>query len=333
VPLICFASPIGGSGRTTFAANVARLIARKVGARVVAVDLDPQNTLGLYFGLELGDGFGFLSTLHYTADGSAAWRAALRGTDCGVSYLPHGSVGLDGANAISRALADHPGILMSPLREILSIPDVTVVADLPSGPSATLAAVLPLTDLLVVPFLPDAISMSQIPAIESGRFTATAVLGAEANFPSQRIAFVLNQLDVRARLGRATADAALLHMGSRLLGVVHRDEHVPEAVAAQRLVVDVTPEARASREITAIAAAIATRLAAGPPAEPHGAAAQGVTTGAAARGANGRGHDTPPERGADARAGRPAPPRPTDTPMPTPPIMPPPILPLRGRTE
>jgi len=260
MPLICFASPTGGAGRTTFAANIARLLARKVGARVVALDLDPQNTLGLYFGLDLQDSFGFLSTLHYAEDGRAAWRAALRGTHYGVSFLPHGSVSLAGANAISSALAHDPEMLAAPMREMLSIPDVTVVADLPSGPSSALAAILPLTDLLIVPLLADAVSMSQIPAIESGRFTDGFGGNGGPGIGADRVTFVLNQLDVRTRLGRVTGDAAVLHLGTRLLGVVHRDEHVPEAVAAQRLVVDLTPEARASQELTAIANVVSGRL-------------------------------------------------------------------------
>jgi cellulose synthase operon protein YhjQ len=271
MPLICFASPNGGVGRTTFAANVARQLARIVGGRIVALDLDPQNTLGLYFGLDLRDVFGFLATLHYTSDGRAAWRAALRATSFGVSYLPHGLVGLEGANAIQQALAADPAVLARPIREMLSLPDVTVVADLPSGPSATLAAILPLTDLLVVPFLVDAVSMSQLPAIESGRFTGGLGEHGGPGLQAERVAFVLNQLDVRTRLGRATADTAVLHLGTRLLGVVHRDEHVPEAIAAQRLVVDATPEARASQEITAVAQAVAARLAL--PATMGGAAA------------------------------------------------------------
>lgn len=71
MPLICFASPTGGTGRTTLAANVARELSR-AGARVIALDLDPQNALGFHFGLDLRDAFGFLATLRYAADPNAA---------------------------------------------------------------------------------------------------------------------------------------------------------------------------------------------------------------------------------------------------------------------
>jgi nitrogenase subunit NifH len=121
----------------------------------------------------------------------------------------------------------------------------------------------------VVPFLADAISMSQLPAVESGRFTGGLGQDGHAALTEDRVGFVLNQLDVRTRLGRATADAAVLHLGTKLVGIVQRDEHVPEAIAAQRLVVDVTPEARASQEMVSLAQAISARLAAGSgPAQP-----------------------------------------------------------------
>ena len=47
--LICFASPKGGVGKTTLAANVADAM-RRQGRRVLVMDFDPQNTLRLHFG-------------------------------------------------------------------------------------------------------------------------------------------------------------------------------------------------------------------------------------------------------------------------------------------
>jgi cellulose biosynthesis protein BcsQ len=55
MPLLCLASPKGGVGKTTLAANLACGLAG-LGARVVALDLDPQNALRLHFGVPLHDG-------------------------------------------------------------------------------------------------------------------------------------------------------------------------------------------------------------------------------------------------------------------------------------
>ncbi len=257
--LICLASPTGGAGRTTLAANLALALAR-ARRHVIALDLDPQNALGLHFGLDPADAFGFLSTLRYAADSRAAWRAALRTTPHNVSFLPHGLVGLDGANSLSQALASAPDSLASAVRDMLAIPNVTVVADLPSGPSPALAAILPLTRLMIVPLLPDPACMAQIPVIESGRFGGNPASSGPATLPSERVALILNQLDVRTRLKRAISDAAVLHFGQRLIGTVRYDELVPEAMAAQRLIADLSPECGPAHDIAAVAASILTRL-------------------------------------------------------------------------
>ena len=60
MPLICFASPKGGVGKTTLAANIADAL-RRQGRRVLAMDFDPQNTLRLHFGVGLSDTAGFMT--------------------------------------------------------------------------------------------------------------------------------------------------------------------------------------------------------------------------------------------------------------------------------
>ena len=67
--LICFASPKGGVGKSTLAANIANELARG-GLHVIALDLDPQNTFRLHFGIPLEDGTGFTHLLAEHPD----WR-------------------------------------------------------------------------------------------------------------------------------------------------------------------------------------------------------------------------------------------------------------------
>lgn len=256
MPLICFASPTGGVGRTTLAANVACELSR-AGARVIAVDLDPQNALGMHFGLDLRDAFGFLATLRYAADPRAAWRAALRSSPSGVSFLPYGQLGMDGANAAVAALIERPEMLAEAMADMLSVSGVTVVADLPAGPSPALAAVLRYTDLLVVPLLPDPASVAQVPAIESGRFAGAGASGA---FDPARLRFVINQWGVPGRLSGAIAQGAVQQLSARLLGAVRYDDAVPEAVAAQRLLGDFAPTTNAARDIAGMAAAIVAQI-------------------------------------------------------------------------
>jgi len=57
--LIAVASPKGGVGKTTCAAHLAYGIAAS-GYRAIAVDLDPQNSLRLHFGIPLGEASGLV---------------------------------------------------------------------------------------------------------------------------------------------------------------------------------------------------------------------------------------------------------------------------------
>jgi cellulose synthase operon protein YhjQ len=256
MPLLCFASPKGGVGKTTMAANVASELAR-LGHRVIALDLDHQNTLGLHFGMKLRDGRGFMSAVLNGAEPAAAWQVSLRPVRPNLSYIPHGRVGMHEALHIASLLTTARDALFAPLRQTLADRSTIVIADLPPGTSPVLAAVMPLVTLLVAVLLVDGPSVAQIPAIEGG---LTYASDSADGLPLNRVAFVLNQMDVRTRLGRAAGDAASRHLGSRLLGMVYRDENIREAAAAQRLISDYAPASKAGADIALIARNIIQRM-------------------------------------------------------------------------
>ncbi|MBV9783528.1 MAG: AAA family ATPase [Acidisphaera sp.] len=283
MPLLCVSSPKGGVGKTTIAANLAWELSR-LGRRVIVLDLDPQNAVGLHYGMDLRDATGFMSALRTLPDPRQSWRKALRTSAYGVSYLPYGHVGMAAANALSLALAANPDMLVAPVRDMLAEPDTVVVADMPPGPTPTLSSLLPLAALLLIVLRVDAPSLAQLPAIESGRAygigpasvsQATAAGPAEAPqieagpiearpIEARQVGFVLNQLDLRTRLGRASGDTAAKHLGQRLLGVVYRDENVSEAIASQKMVGDYAPQSKAAQDIAALAGVVARRLAPAP---------------------------------------------------------------------
>ena len=62
MPIVCFASPKGGVGKTTLAANIAGRLAQ-TGQRTLVLDLDPQNALRLHFGIPLSDPAGYTCLL------------------------------------------------------------------------------------------------------------------------------------------------------------------------------------------------------------------------------------------------------------------------------
>ncbi|MFC7610132.1 cellulose synthase operon protein YhjQ/BcsQ [Teichococcus aestuarii] len=109
MPLIAFASPKGGVGKTTLAANVADALCRS-GRSVLLLDLDPQNALRLHFGVPLHDTSGFMADLPRRPD----WRAQVRRTASGVLLLPHGAMELRAVLEQSLLLEREPALLAAP---------------------------------------------------------------------------------------------------------------------------------------------------------------------------------------------------------------------------
>jgi cellulose synthase operon protein YhjQ len=268
MPLIAFASPKGGVGKTTLAANTAHEFAR-LGHRVVALDLDAQNALGMHFGADPYERAGFITSLKDSPDPRRAWQAHLQETPSGISLLPHGHATFAQTFAINSDLIAQPDLLLAPLRDILQDPEVVVIADTPPGPGVASSIVAEIVDYMVVVLLSDAASIVQLPMIE-GKGMYRGASGTP--FPIERIGFVVNQIDMRSRLSRAAAEAAERHLGSRLLGRVYRDEHVPEALARQSSVTDYAPASKAAQDITAIALKIVEAVAPQPGSERKNAA-------------------------------------------------------------
>jgi cellulose synthase operon protein YhjQ len=250
--LVCFASPKGGVGKTTLAANVANQLSR-TGVRVVALDLDPQNALRLHFGLPLqhADGFTHLLPQH------PEWRRCLHETASGVAVLPYGASKPSEALALAAAIAAAPALLQQPVRDMLADPEICVVLDTSPGESSLLAALQPWIDLLINVLLVDAASVALIPALKAA---VSCNDGTAAEHASPPTGFILNQFDPRNRLGGIIADAATLNLGSSLLGLVYRDEFVAEAMASQMLVSDYAPASKATTDIARISQAILSRL-------------------------------------------------------------------------
>jgi cellulose synthase operon protein YhjQ len=252
MPLICIASPKGGVGKTTLAANLADAL-RRQGRRVLAMDLDPQNALRLHFGVSLADRGGYLAQLPQ----GLHWRDAVRQTPAGVALLPHGTVGMANALATVALLERAPELLVGPLREMLAGPALIVVADLPPGPSRALELLAPQAALTIVVLLADANGAALMPEIDSGRFLG---LGALYGPQPDRLRLVLNQVDYASRLSRAVAQALARHLGPRLLGALAREDAVAEALAAQRLLLDSAPASRTALDLRELGLVVAEAL-------------------------------------------------------------------------
>jgi cellulose synthase operon protein YhjQ len=230
MPLILFSSPKGGVGKTTLAAHVAAILARR-GYRVLALDLDPQNALRLHLGLSIREEGGYLNLIDRGSD----WRKSVIETPAGVRALPFGVVDPRRVLELSAALLDKPDLLAGPVREMLAEPGLVVIIDGPPGPSAALSAVTMLADLVVVVLLADAASASLIPQIVSGRIYGRGTLVGRI---TERTVVAMNQVELDSHLSSAVLDSAVQAFGPRLLGAVCRDDALAEALANQRLLTD-----------------------------------------------------------------------------------------------
>ncbi|MBB2205537.1 cellulose biosynthesis protein BcsQ [Gluconacetobacter takamatsuzukensis] len=240
MPLICCVSPKGGVGKSTVVANVAANLARLRSHRVVAVDLDPQNMLRLHMGVPLSENRGFIHLLGQPQ----YWYQIRHETPEGATILPYGGMDMAQSVEMSARVRQNPDLLAEPLRQIAADPRTLVIVDTEPGPSAMLHAILPRVDLLVTVLTADAASAALFSDIESGR-----TYGAAHSAPQ---CFIINQFDPMTRLGPVIARSLGAQMGRRLLGIVHRDEHMGEALAAQKPVAAYAPRSQATHDLGAI---------------------------------------------------------------------------------
>lgn len=238
--IICIASPKGGVGKTTMAANLAFALQR-LGHRVIAIDFDNQNALRLHFGMALDDSSGYVDEIHSQME----WTRLLQGTDSGVRYLPYGRVSKHQMVQYEKLLDSTPVFLENKLAPFLNQSDTVIIADLPPGPSAALRALAHFNPMIVNVLLADSASLSVLPEIESDSF-----YGEEAR---QRTYYIVNQMDMRSQLNRDITQFLNERLAASLLGTVHRDEALPEANANQMSVFKYAQSSAVAADIDGIA--------------------------------------------------------------------------------
>lgn len=242
MPVVCFASPKGGVGRTTLTATVGVALHR-LGWRVLAIDLDRQNALQLNF--ELPDE---LPGIVDEIDSGRDWNELAVETPAGIFLIPFGAVSAADAMRVHSYVAQHPGWLRRQLTPFMEQPDLVVVVDMPPGPSGFNVELDPLADLHVLTLLADAMSLAVLPKLQQGGYLLTA-----AAEPAPQIGYVLNQVDPRRQLCCDVLALSRDVLGEALFGMVHQDEAVAEAAACQLTVLDYAPDSVASHDITAVA--------------------------------------------------------------------------------
>ena len=241
---IALVSLHGGVGRTTLAANLAAALGQN-GRTTVAVDLDPQNSLALHFGIEAGEPFG-LCAPSVSGQEVSAWFNRFRTT---AAVVPFGRLESGQLATLEQMIGRDPSWLHKRLDAV--IPDSTelIVFDTPARTSTWTKCALSIADTVLVVVEPDAACYSTLPALEA--FLEETMPGVQAR---RRAHYLVNNFDARRALDRDVLASLRGMMPDRVIArPVHADEVVPEALARRKFVVQEGPNSQVVSEISALA--------------------------------------------------------------------------------
>lgn len=249
MPLVCICSPKGGVGKTTFAANLAHSLARS-GSKVLVIDFDVQNALRLHFGVPLSDERGYVTESNHASD----WSQFILKAGTNTFVLPYGDVDEAKRLAFEHELISDPHFLQRGLHSVLNYPGLVVIADFPPGPSPALKAMQGIADMHLIVMLADTASLSLLPQVEKGKLIGVPLDNKVGTY------FVVNQSDNRRQISHDVSQFFEQRLGDQLLGMIHRDECVPEANASQRSIIDFSPVSAAAFDIELISKKVASIL-------------------------------------------------------------------------
>lgn len=246
MPIAMLASPKGGVGRTTLCANVG-VAMQALGYRVVVVDLDPQNALTAHFQLVTTESRGLIGRFELED-----WSQLVTEQYQGLQILPFGVPDAVRFQQFAQSQLKE-GWLATRLRSLLATPNTLVLVDLPAPLWLTASPLTDAAEIVLVTLLADPGSLALLPRLETQRDTlSTGDL--------ERIGFIINQVDTRSRLKREIVELMISRLSPRVLGTIHRDEAVAEAMAEQRSLTEQAPFSAAARDVEELAKTLARRF-------------------------------------------------------------------------
>jgi len=255
MPVVSVIAAKGGVGKTTLTANLCIALA-EAGRPVLAIDLDPQNALRFHLAEDIG---ATEAGLVDAASGARSWTQSMQRGRGGVVLLPFGTIDDERQVAFEGHLAAQPRFLADALASFQLPPDTVVFLDTPPGPSVYLQQALRVSNLNVVTVLADAGSFATLPIVER---MVDKYCRPRADFVASTC--VVNQVDPSRRLNRDVLQQLRTDLGSRLLGVVHQDQAVCEALASATTVRRYAPHCQAADDFARCAAGLLERLATAP---------------------------------------------------------------------
>ena len=249
--VIAVVSAKGGVGKTTLTANLATALQHQGVATVCVLDTDAQNALALHFG---GDPQAIAGVSRATLAGQDWASVCVRGAS-GVFVLPYGLVNEADRVAFERHLDAHPGWVAQQLHNLHLPADAVVLIDTPPGPSVYMQQALTAAHAVVVVSLPDAASYAALALMQR---LVQAYCVPRPDFVAAF--YVLNQVNGARQLSKDITRVMQDSLGEQLLGVIHEDEAVREALAYDRSVLEYDPHGQAADDLRRCAGALVQRL-------------------------------------------------------------------------
>lgn len=238
VKIIAVVSAKGGVGKTSICANLSAGMTR-LGHTVLAIDLDPQNSLRLHFGI---------SPMHIEGMAPASlvsgeWRESISAGRFGGYVLPFGQINEDERLDFEQLLRDEPNYLRLKIEQLDLPANAVVILDTPPGPSVYLMQALSTANVTIIVVLPDAASYSTIPMIIS--LIKKYCIG-RSDFIDYF--YLINQIDRSRQLASDVSDVISLQMQGKRLGVIHQDQSIPEGLACNVDVMNYDPNSRGAHD-------------------------------------------------------------------------------------
>jgi cellulose synthase operon protein YhjQ len=246
--ILSLSSLKGGTGKTALAAHLGVALTQE-NLRCLIVDFDPQNALGCWFGMELGERLGICRTglnavelLHFQRKSRAE-----------APYLPFGATTEKELAQLEAVLERDADWLRRRLTEVAASEYDIVVLDTPSGNNVFSRQALAASDVAVVVLLPDSSSYATLPAQE---WFLDRYARSRADFRGAY--YLVNQMDGRSELSR-DVKAALANVISdaALPAAVPWDESMREAHARRNLVYQRYPDSQTWATVKELAAPLA----------------------------------------------------------------------------
>ncbi len=229
----------GGTGRSTLVANVTAALGQN-GRQAMAVDLDPQNGLGLHFGMDPAEVIGLVSP-NLSSVGVHTWLARFRG---GAAVFPFGRLDSAQLATLESVVAEDTTWVQQRLKSVVPAQTEFLLLDTPAVQGPWVKAALSFADAVIVVLQPNATAYATLPAVE-------ALLSEHHPHGNRHARYLLNGFDARRSLDRDIFGSLRGMLGDRAFAFpVQGDSIVPEALARRKLIVQ---EAADSQVVAALA--------------------------------------------------------------------------------